>query len=177
VSIDCLTAKQRIWLKLPLINVNDKHNENFPSFSFFNREFKPGNHLVDIFPDCFSFHSHLSNIKKHIKHIKNLDEITFRALSDPFSTIIVSDASIKNQVIGSTIIGIREGTLKPILFSFSNLTQVLFCSLNHLSLVLLIEPLYCFEFYSSFIYVFFFFFFSFLLPFLSFYFSFHVVSI
>jgi len=85
-------------LKLPLIDVEDKYNKFFLSFSFFNEEFKPGNCLVDIFLDHFSFHSHLSNIKKHIK---NLDKITFRVSSDPFSTIIVSDASIKNQVTTS----------------------------------------------------------------------------
>ena len=65
---------------------------------FFNEEFKPGNHLGNLFPDCFSFHPYLSNIKKHIK---NLDEIAFRVSSNPFSTIIVLDASIKNQVATS----------------------------------------------------------------------------
>jgi len=91
-------AKQKIQLKLPLVDVDDKHNKFFPSFSFFNEEFKLGNCLVDIFPDCSSFHSCLFNIKKHIK---NLDEITFRMSSDPFSIIIVLDASIKNQVTTS----------------------------------------------------------------------------
>ena len=78
--------------------MDGKHNEFFPSFSFFNDEFKPENCIVDIFPDHFSFYPHLLNIKKHIK---NLDEITFRALSDPFSTIVVLDTSIKNQVATS----------------------------------------------------------------------------
>jgi len=91
-------AKQRIKLKLLLIDVNNKCNKNFLSFSFFNEEFKLENRLVDIFPDCFSFYSCFSNIKKHIK---NLNEIAFRALSDPFSTIIMLDASIKNQVTTS----------------------------------------------------------------------------
>jgi len=35
-SIDYLMAKQRIWLKSPLININEKHNKIFPSFCFFN---------------------------------------------------------------------------------------------------------------------------------------------
>ena len=78
--------------------MDDKHNKVFPSFSFFNKEFKPGNCIVDIFSDHFSFHPHSSNIKKHIK---NLEEITFRASSDPFSTIVMSDTSIKNQVTTS----------------------------------------------------------------------------
>ena len=109
-SIDHLMAKQRIQLKLPLINVDNKCNKFFPSFSFFNEEFKLGNHLVDIFPDHFSFHSCLSNIKKHIK---NLNEITFRVSSDPFSTIIVSDTSIKNQV--ATFISHIHSFNKPII--------------------------------------------------------------
>ena len=56
--IDYLTAKQKICLKLPLINVNDKCNKFFPSFSFFNKEFKLGNHLVNLFSDHFSFYPH-----------------------------------------------------------------------------------------------------------------------
>ena len=67
VSINHLTAKQRLCLKSPLIDVNDKQNEFFPSFSFFNEEFKPGSQLTDLFPDCFSFHSYLSLVKKHIE--------------------------------------------------------------------------------------------------------------
>jgi len=48
-SIDHLTAKQRLWLKSPLIDVDNKHNKFFLSFSFFNKEFKPGNRLIDLF--------------------------------------------------------------------------------------------------------------------------------
>jgi len=64
----------------------------------FNKEFKPGNHIVDIFPDQFYFHPYLINIKKHMK---NLEEVMFKASSNLFSTIVVSDASIKNQVATS----------------------------------------------------------------------------
>ena len=63
-SIDYLTAKQRIQLKSPLINMDNKHNEFFPSFSFFNKEFEPGNKLIDLFSDCFSFHFYSPNSKK-----------------------------------------------------------------------------------------------------------------
>jgi len=91
-------AKQRLCLKSPLINVDDKQNEFFPSFSFFNEEFKLGSWLTDLFPDHFSFHSHSSDIKKHIE---KLDEIALQASSSSSSTIIVSDASIKNHVATS----------------------------------------------------------------------------
>ena len=75
--------------------MNNKHNEFSLSFSFFNEEFKPGNCLIDLFSDCFSFHSHFPNIKKHIE---KLDDKTFRASSNPSSAIIISDASIKNHI-------------------------------------------------------------------------------
>ena len=88
-------AKQRLCLKSPLINVDNKHNKFFPSFSFFNKEFKLENHLTDLFPDHFSFHPHSPNAKKHIK---KLNEIVLRALFNPTSTIIVSDTSIKNHI-------------------------------------------------------------------------------
>ena len=99
-SINPLMAKQRIWLKSPLIDINKKCNKFFLSFCFFNEEFKPGNCIVDIFPDRFSFYPHLMNVKKHIK---NLDEVTFKASSNPSSTIVISDASIKNQVTTSIL--------------------------------------------------------------------------
>ena len=74
--------------------MNNKYNEFFSSFSFFNKKFKLENCLIDLFSDCFSFHSHSPNIKKHIE---KLDDIAFKASFNP-SAIIVSDASIKNHI-------------------------------------------------------------------------------
>ena len=82
-------------MKSPFIDVDNKYNKFFSSFSFFNEEFKPGNHLINLFLDHFSFYSRSFNTKKHIK---KLDNITLRASFNPFSTIIVSDASIMNYV-------------------------------------------------------------------------------
>jgi len=78
--------------------VNNKHNEFFLSFSFFNKEFEPGNRLIDLFSDHFSFHFCSPNLKKHIE---KLNEIVFRVSSNPSSTIVMSDASIKNHVATS----------------------------------------------------------------------------
>ena len=97
-SIDHLMAKQRMKLKSSLIDVDDKCNEIFLSFSFFNNKFITRKHLVDTFSDCFSFHPHTLNIQKHIEY---LEEIAIRASSDLFWSIIVSNASIKNQVATS----------------------------------------------------------------------------
>ena len=75
--------------------MDNRCNKLFSFFSAFDKEFNPGNWIIDSFPDQFSFHLHSSNVKNHIK---NLDDITFRALSNPSSSIIVSDVSIKNHV-------------------------------------------------------------------------------
>ena len=79
---------------------NNKYNKFFPSFSFFNKEFEPGNRLIDLFSDHFSFHFCSSNSKKHIE---KLDEIVFRVSSNPSSTIVMSDVSIKNHVATSIL--------------------------------------------------------------------------
>ena len=68
--IDHLMAKQRSWLKSSIIDIDDKCNQCFPSFSFFNKEFKPGNHIVDIFPDCFIFTLILQTSKNTLKNQK-----------------------------------------------------------------------------------------------------------
>ena len=100
ISINNLTFKQRLHLKSILIDVNNSCNKNFLSFSVFNKEFSLGNYLIDSFSDQFSFHSHSLNVKKHIE---NLDDIAFRASSNSFSSIIISDTSIKNYVAMSIL--------------------------------------------------------------------------
>ena len=100
ISINNLIFKQRLCLKSVLIDVNNRYNKLFPSFSFFNEEFNPGNCLIDFFLDQFSFYLCSLNIKKHIE---NLDDIAFRALSNPSSSIIISDASIKNHIAMSIL--------------------------------------------------------------------------
>ena len=100
ISINNLTPKQRLHLKSALIDVDNSYNKLFPFFSVFNEEFSTGNCLIDSFSDRFSFNLYSSNIKKHIK---NLDDIAFRALSNPSSSIVVSDTSIENQVATSIL--------------------------------------------------------------------------
>jgi len=89
-SIDHLMAKQRSRLKSSIIDADDKCNQCFSSFSFFNKEFKSGNHIANIFPDLFPFYPHSLDVKKHFK---KLEEIMLRASSDLFSTIVMSDVS------------------------------------------------------------------------------------
>ena len=77
--------------------MNNKFNQVFPFFSPFNYEFLLGNRLIDIFTNCFPFHSLNRKSKQDIKnYLQNLDNITIQVLSDSLSMIVVTNASIKN---------------------------------------------------------------------------------
>ena len=82
-------------MKSALIDADNKHNELIPSFSSFNKKFRPGNHLINSFSNRFSFHLYSSNIKKHMEELNNA---TLRTLSNTSSSIIIFNTSIKNHV-------------------------------------------------------------------------------
>ena len=98
LSLDNLILKQRLCLNSSIIDMDNRHNKLLSSFSFFDKEFDPGNWLIDSFSNQFSFHSHSSNIKHHIR---NLNNIIFTVLSNLFSSIVISNVSIKNYVATS----------------------------------------------------------------------------
>jgi len=82
--------------------MNNKLNEAFLSFSSFNPEFLSGNRHIDIFPNCFSFYlSNRSNSQDIKYNLRYLDNITIQVSSNSHSVVVVSDASIKNQVATS----------------------------------------------------------------------------
>jgi len=57
LSLDKLTPRQCLIIKGPLVDMNNRRNEIFPSFSSFNCEFSLGNRLIDVFHNHFSFHA------------------------------------------------------------------------------------------------------------------------
>ena len=76
------------------MDINNRFNEIFSLSVLFS-----SNKLIDIFPSCFSFHSSNRKSKENLKtHLHNLNNITLQASADSQSTIVVSNASIKNQV-------------------------------------------------------------------------------
>ena len=105
-----LITSQKLCLKSLLINVDNKHNKFFSLFSFFNKKFKPGNCLIDLFSNCFSFHSYSPNVKEYIG---KLDDKVFRASSNSFLVIVTSNASIKNHI--TTLISHIHSFNKPII--------------------------------------------------------------
>ena len=90
-----LTYKQQIQLHSLLINIDNKCNKLLPSFSLFNKEFSSRKRLIDSFSDHFFFHTQKQDIKGHLH---NLDNITISTSTNPYSVMVISDASIRNNI-------------------------------------------------------------------------------
>jgi len=78
------------------------YNEVFPSFDPLNPEFSPGRRIIDMFNSCFSFHLFSKHSDQNLKlHIQQLDNLALESSSIPSNTLIVTDASVKNNVATS----------------------------------------------------------------------------
>ena len=94
--------RQHLNIKGPIMDIDNRFNEVHPSFSPLNSKFLPGNKLIDIFSNYFSFHSINRNCESNIKnHLYKLEDITLQVSSDLLTIIIVSNTSIKNYVTTS----------------------------------------------------------------------------
>jgi len=68
-------------------------------FDSLNPEFSPGNRIIDIFASCFSFYTFSKcNDKDLNKHIQQLDDLAIEVSDISFIALVISDASVKNNV-------------------------------------------------------------------------------
>ena len=82
--------------------MDNRFNEVFPSFDPFNKEFALGSYIFDTFPSCFSFHPFNKQRNESLKtHICHLNNISIIFSSDSSYTLVVTNASIKNNVATS----------------------------------------------------------------------------
>ena len=94
-----LTLKQQLNIKGSIVNFNNRLNSVLSSFNPFSSEFSLGYRLIDIFPNHFSFYSANRNCKERRKaYIHKLDKVIFQTSADSKTAVIITDASIKNQV-------------------------------------------------------------------------------
>ena len=101
-AIGSLTNCQKNIAKGHLIDSCNKAYGIFPSFSLLNPEFFPGSHITDNFSDQFPFN--LVNKKDKDKdkiHIQELDDMVLHNSSSPHSALVITDASIKNDITTS----------------------------------------------------------------------------
>jgi len=84
--------------------MDNRFNKVFPSFDPFNKEFSPGSCFIDIFSNHFSFYLLPKQDSNNLKaYICSLNDIVIKSSLDLTITLIVSDASIRNQVTTSIL--------------------------------------------------------------------------
>ena len=99
-TVSFLMNQQKNIAKGHLIDSCNKTYGILPSFSPLNQEFTPGSCLTDNFSDRFSFN--LVNKKEKDKIcVQELDEMVLWISSSPFTALIITDASIKNDIATS----------------------------------------------------------------------------
>jgi len=95
-----LTDRQKNSVKGHLIVSYNKLHRIFPSFSPLDSELNLGSRIIDIFQDRFTFN--LANkAKTDSEHSQQLDNMTISSLISPYTAIVVTDASIKNNITTS----------------------------------------------------------------------------
>ena len=103
-SMGSLTHRQKILSKGHLVDSKFKSYGIFPSFSPLDPEFIPGQRIIDIFSDCFSFN--LANKKEKEKNnhcAQELDEMVLRNSHIPNTTLVITNASIKKEIATSIV--------------------------------------------------------------------------
>ena len=97
--LEKLTSKQRLKVKSSIIDANSCLNRILPLFNPLHKELISGFWLVDIFSNHFLFNITEYKINDYkATHLWKLDNIFKDSLCDTKIVIIISDASIKNNV-------------------------------------------------------------------------------
>ena len=100
ISLKSLTSCQRSNVKGHLVDSNDKAYGIFPSFSPLHLELSLGSRIIDNFPNHFSFNLSIRNKNKKT-WCQQLDNMVLEASLSNSTAIVISDASIKNDIATS----------------------------------------------------------------------------
>ena len=102
LSLGSLTKRQHGFLKSHMVDIDNRFNEVFPVFNPINPEFHPGNRIIDLFPNCFSFHLFSRSSDHSFKsHIQQLNVLAIESSFSSSDTLVITDASVKNNVASS----------------------------------------------------------------------------
>ena len=100
VSLKSLTSQQRSNVKGYLVDSNDKIYGIFSFFSPLHPELSLGSRIIDNFSDWFSFNLSIRN-KNEKTCCQQLDNMVLEASLFNSTTIVISNASIKNDIATS----------------------------------------------------------------------------
>ena len=98
--LDSLTSHQQFLIKSHIVDIDNRFNGIFPSFSPLHSELFPSHRVIDNFSDCFVFNLH-SKQKDNKTCTYQLDNMVIESSSSLSTAIVVTDASIKNKVTTS----------------------------------------------------------------------------
>ena len=123
--LDSLTKRQHSLIKGHLVDMDNCFNKVFPSFDPINPELFPGHRIINIFANHFSFKLFSKQANYSVMSwVQELDRIAIESSDSTLTALIISDASIKNNVATSIAhIHIKN---KPI-------TKTLYYALNVMS--------------------------------------------
>ena len=101
-NMGILTHRQRTLTKDHLIDLKIKSYGIFPSFSPLDPEFTLGHRIIDNFSDHFSFNLvNKTEKEKNNRCAQELDEMVLRNSSIPNTVLVITNASIKNDITTS----------------------------------------------------------------------------
>ena len=104
LSLGSLTKRQHGLLKSHIIDINNRFNEVFPAFDPINPKFYPGNRIMDLFSNCFSFHLFSRSSNRSLKScIQQFDVLAIESSFSLLYTLMIADASVKNNVTSSIV--------------------------------------------------------------------------
>ena len=82
--------------------MNDRFNKVFPAFDLLNKEFSSSSRIINLFSNCFLFHFFKKSSNKTSKaQLHLLNDLLISSSLDPSHALMVTDASIKNNVATS----------------------------------------------------------------------------
>ena len=122
-----------------MVDIDNRFNEVFLAFNPINPKFRPGNKIVDLFPNQFSFHLFNSSSDHSFKScIQQLNALAIKSSFSLSDTLVITDASVKNNV-ASSIVHIHVFN-KPVVKTLHHTVNVTFseakffairCGINH----------------------------------------------
>ena len=124
--MDYISSKQQQRIKSFIVDINNYLNKVFLSFDLLNHELHPDVRLIDIFSSCiFSHKTNCSSNKSKKAYYNKLNELIFSISLEPNMVFVISDTSIKNNIVTSiTYIHSFNSSLKKILHHTINIIVV-----------------------------------------------------
>jgi len=122
--------------------MDNRFNEVFSAFDPINPKLQPGNRVIDIFSNCFSFHTFSRKNDPSFKsRLQQLDTLAIKFSTSLSTALVITDASVKNNVTSSIAhIHVHNKPVVKVLHNTVNITSseakffALKCSINHATL-------------------------------------------